>query len=156
MRITESQLRRIVREEAMRLNEFFTTPAAPAMDPGQFDKVMRVLLGLHRSPVKTEALLRRQKDDAVYHVSYLATLPLAKIKQHLQAMVVHDILSRRGPDLGFEAIIRQLNAIQKALGVMTIIEAYEMQPEALESAMRKANILGRGSDKFRHPVDRLY
>ena len=156
MRITESQLRRIVREEAMRLNEFFTTPAAPAMDPGQFDKVMRVLLGLHRSPVKTEALLRRQKDDAVYHVSYLATLPPAKIGKYLQAMVIHETLSRMGPDLGFEAIIRQLNAIQKALGVMTIIEAYEMQPEALESAMRKANILGRGSDKFRHPVDRLY
>ena len=156
MRITESQLRRIVREEARSLMEFFTTPAAPAMEPDQFDKVMRILLGLHTSPVKTEALLRRQKDDTVYHVSYLASLPPAKIRQYLQAMVVHETLSRIGPDLDFEAIIRRLSAIQKALGGMTIIEAYEMQPEALEAAMRKANIVGRGSDKFRHPVDRLY
>ena len=156
MKITESQLRRIIREEIIKESDGFEIPAdMQSMSESERQKsVVMAVLGTNYP--KAEKRIDLSEEGSVYSLSHLSRLTPAKMEQYLDAMVVHGTLDEMGPDIDYNVVLRKLPLIRKSLAGVSILDAHETNRKSLLSAMEAAGLFGRKSDQLRAPADRFY
>ena len=199
MKITESQLRRIIREEIIKESNDFEIPAdMQSMSDVEFRKFFNnaedkasenwnefytknksvwdedsrrgqvrsrnesdrqkaaVMAVLGTGYPKAEKRIDMSDQGSVYSLSHLSKQTPAKMKQFLDAMVVHGVLNDIGPDINYDVILRKLPLIRKKLAGVSILDAHETNRKSLLSAMEAAGLFGRSSDQLRASADRIY
>ena len=199
MRITESQLRNIVRQEILRESGDFEVPAdMQSMSDVDFRKLFNraediasknwnefypknksvwdeesrrgqvrsrneserqksvVMAVLGTGYPKAEKRIDMSDQGSVYSLSHLSRQTPAKMKQFLDAMVVHGTLNDVGPDIDYDVILRKLPLIRKKLAGVSILDAHETNRKSLLSAMEAVGLFGRSSDQLRASADRIY
>ena len=133
MKITEKQLRQIIREAAAK--QRLSASAAAALE--------------RRWP-KIVAAARAQPRGNYGHIDDVVSSKNPILE--LEKLALYDTITRAGPDVSWKRLTPMLRKVRKHVG--DILQAYE--DGTLEDSLEAAGMLGSSTDSLRDPADRFY